>query len=80
MATETATVSAMASGERATVDGRWATEQVGSRPFTTRFVMLRPRDTSLLNGVVVVNWQNVTAGVDLGRPSGRRHRASTGSR
>ena len=55
------------------IDGQW---EVGdgagqTTPFTTRLVVIRPRGAAEFNGVVVVNWQNVTAGVDVGRPTGR---------
>jgi Alpha/beta hydrolase domain len=52
-------------------DGIWTTEPGAAEPYTTRFVVIRPADPARFNGVVVVNWQNVTAGVDLGAPHGR---------
>ena len=61
----------MVDGATAGADGRWATRPFDPAPFTTRFVVIRPRHPAAFNGVVVANWQNVTAGVDLGRPTGR---------
>ncbi len=37
----------------------------GGHPYKTRFVVRRPRDAAKFNGVVVVEWNNVTAGYDL---------------
>jgi hypothetical protein len=45
-------------------DGRWQVEPVGSAPYTTRLVVLRPVDAAAFNGTVVVLWNNVTAGYD----------------
>jgi hypothetical protein len=45
-------------------DGRWQVEPVGSAPFKTRLVVLRPVDAAAFNGTVVVLWNNVTAGYD----------------
>jgi hypothetical protein len=38
---------------------------IGSMPYTTRIVVRRPADPSRFTGVVVVDWQNVTAGHDI---------------
>jgi hypothetical protein len=46
-------------------DGRWHAEPKGSMPFTTRFLVYRPRDPERFNGTVVVCWNNVTAGYEL---------------
>ncbi len=51
-----------------TGDGKWAVrpDPVGpAAGFQTRFVVYRPTDASKFNGTVVVEWLNVTAGVDL---------------
>src|SRR3984957_6001272 len=45
-------------------DGRWQVEAVGTAPFKTRLVVLRPVDAAAFNGTVVVLWNNVTAGYD----------------
>jgi Alpha/beta hydrolase domain len=38
---------------------------IGTMPYTTRIVVRRPADPSRFTGVVVVDWQNVTAGHDI---------------
>jgi Alpha/beta hydrolase domain len=58
-------------GAEATRDGRWRTVPGAEAPYTTRLFVLRPADPARFNGVVLCNWQNVTAGIDLGAPSGR---------
>jgi hypothetical protein len=45
-------------------DGRWQVEPVGSAPYKTRLVVLRPVDAAAFNGTVVVLWNNVTAGYE----------------
>ena len=45
-------------------DGRWQVEPIGSAPYRTRLVVLRPVDAATFNGTVVVLWNNVTAGYD----------------
>ncbi len=46
-------------------DGRWVAEVAESAPFTTRVVVVRPRDSAKFNGSVLVEWLNVTGGGDL---------------
>ncbi len=51
-----------------TSDGKFAVEPDGSIPaigFNTRMVVYRPSDPAKFNGTVVVEWLNVTAGIDL---------------
>lgn len=51
-----------------TSDGKLSVEPDGSIPpvgFNTRMVIYRPNDPAKFNGTVVVEWLNVTAGVDL---------------
>jgi hypothetical protein len=50
-------------GER-TPDGRWMAEAGNSRPYTTRLLVRRPADGSEFSGTVVVEWMNVSGGVD----------------
>ena len=50
------------------LDGLWSVEPSETRPYTTRAYVVRPADPSAFNGVALVNWQNVTIGVDLGMP------------
>src|SRR5262249_14352041 len=54
-----------APGTEASEDGRWETIEVGSVPYRTRFLALRPADRGRGNGTLVVNWNNVSGGVDL---------------
>jgi hypothetical protein len=51
------------------VDGKWSVLSAETAEYRTRMYVVRPLDPARFNGVVVVNWQNVTAGVDLGAPS-----------
>jgi hypothetical protein len=50
-------------GER-TGDGRWTATPQATAEFTTRVVVYRP-DASRANGTVVVEWLNVTGGLDV---------------
>lgn len=51
------------SGET-TPDGKWTLSVSGSAPFKTRMLVRRPRDPAKFNGVVIVEWLNVTVGYD----------------
>jgi hypothetical protein len=50
-----------------TEDGLWSTQrrEVAS-PFLTRLLVVRPENAEDFNGTVIVHWQNVTAGYELG--------------
>lgn len=49
-----------------TDDGRWATRVASTgTPYTTRMVVVRPDDPARFNGTVVVEWLNVSFGVDI---------------
>lgn len=48
-----------------TDDGRWDVKPVARVPFTTRAVVHRPIDAERANGTVVVEWLNVTGGLDV---------------
>ncbi|WIY00576.1 alpha/beta hydrolase domain-containing protein [Amycolatopsis mongoliensis] len=51
---------------RWTDDGRWATHVATTgNPYTTRMVVVRPRDPARFTGTVVVEWLNVSFGVDI---------------
>jgi hypothetical protein len=50
-------------GERGE-DGRWEAERAGSAPFRTRLAVLRPEDPARFDGTTVVEWMNVSGGVD----------------
>lgn len=45
-------------------DGRWSAAPAGTADYTTRMVILKPMDLARFNGTVIVEWLNVTAGMD----------------
>ena len=45
-------------------DGRWSVTATGSADFTTRMVVLTPADRARFNGTVLVEWLNVSGGID----------------
>jgi hypothetical protein len=45
-------------------DGEWQVAPATTAPYTTRIVVYRPADPDRFNGTVVVEWLNVSAGVD----------------
>ena len=45
-------------------DGRWDVIPSGSADFTTRIVVLTPSDPARFNGTVLVEWLNVSGGID----------------
>ena len=45
-------------------DGRWSVTPSGAADFTTRMVVLTPADASKFNGTVLVEWLNVSGGID----------------
>jgi hypothetical protein len=47
-----------------TQDGKWSIQPADTAPFKTRIVVLRPEDASKFNGTVMVEWLNVSGGVD----------------
>jgi alpha/beta hydrolase family protein len=63
-------------GERG-LDGRWETTPGAEAPFRTRFVVRRPRDPERFSGTVVVEWHNVSAGMDAAPDWGFFHRHLT---
>jgi hypothetical protein len=50
-------------GER-TADGRWAVEPDAVSPYVTRILVRRPADGTDFSGTVVVEWMNVSGGID----------------
>ena len=57
----------LADGAEHTSDGRWKTErEKDTEPYTTRMLVVRPKSQGDFNGTVIVHWQNVTAGYELG--------------
>ncbi len=49
----------------ATEDGRWQAVPAGTAPYTTRIVVVRPSDPSKFSGTAVVEWLNVSGGLDV---------------
>ena len=45
-------------------DGRWSVSPSGTADYTTRMVVLRPADHANFNGTVLIEWLNVSGGVD----------------
>ena len=45
-------------------DGRWLAEPSGTADYTTRIVALTPTDDAVFNGTVIVEWLNVSGGID----------------
>jgi hypothetical protein len=43
------------------VDGRWSVKPAATAPYTVRLLIRRPTDAKRFNGIVVVEWLNVTA-------------------
>ncbi len=60
-------------GERGS-DGRWHVTTGAEAPFRTRFVVRRPHDPARFSGTVVVEWHNVSAGIDAAPDWGFFHR------
>src|ERR1700722_17978540 len=60
-------------GERGE-DGHWAVTPGAEAPFRTRFVARRPIDPDRFSGTVVVEWHNVSAGIDAAPDWGFFHR------
>jgi hypothetical protein len=45
-------------------DGRWSVTPSGTAEYTTRIVVLTPADRTQFNGTVLVEWLNVSGGID----------------
>ena len=45
-------------------DGRWTARVSGTAPYRTRIVVMRPTDPAKFNGTVIVEWLNVSGGLD----------------
>jgi hypothetical protein len=45
-------------------DGRWSVKATERAPFKSRIVVVRPQDEARFNGTVLVEWLNVTGGLD----------------
>jgi hypothetical protein len=48
------------------VDGKWSVVPATSAPYKTRIVVYRPTNRRAFNGTVLVEWLNVSGGVDAG--------------
>ncbi len=55
-------------------DGRWEVHAGANAPFRTRFVVRRPVEAERFSGTVVVEWHNVSAGIDAAPDWGFFHR------
>jgi hypothetical protein len=55
-------------------DGRWDVVPGAEAPFRTRFVVRRPLEAHRFSGTVVVEWHNVSAGIDAAPDWGFFHR------
>ena len=62
----TATAYEAEPGAELGIDGKWSVRPSRSAPFRTRMLVVRPTDPTRFNGIVHVNWQNVTAGFEIG--------------
>ncbi len=47
-------------------DGMWTVAPASTAPFTTRILVYRPAEAKKFNGTVIVEWLNVSGGVDAG--------------
>jgi hypothetical protein len=64
-------------GER-TADGRWSVKEDAEAPYVTRILVRRPVDPAAFSGTVAVEWNNVSAGVDVSPDWSLLQRALTG--
>jgi len=64
----TAVSYAPAKGAELGLDGLWDVEPADEASYKTRAYVVRPADPAKFNGIVLVNWQNVTIGADFGMP------------
>jgi Alpha/beta hydrolase domain len=58
------TATAYGSVASLTKNGRWRVTPETTAPYTTRIVVYRPSDPARFDGTVVVEWLNVTGGID----------------
>lgn len=49
----------------ATSDGKWEAIPATNAPYTTRIVVIRPKDAAKFSRTAVVEWLNVTGGLDV---------------
>ena len=55
-------------------DGRWTVKPGPEAPFVTRFLIRRPTNQARFSGSAVVEWHNVSAGLDVGPDWSLLHR------
>ena len=60
------TATSYSSSKALSQKGRWTVKPAARAPFKTRVVVYRPIDPKKFNGTVVVEWLNVTGGIDAG--------------
>lgn len=58
------TASSYSSAAELSPDGRWSVTPSGAADFTTRIVVLTPLDRTRFNGTMLVEWLNVSGGID----------------
>jgi Alpha/beta hydrolase domain len=63
-------------GERGE-DGRWDVTPSAEASFKTRIIVRKPLDPKRFSGVVIMEWHNVSAGIDAAPDWGFFHRAAT---
>jgi hypothetical protein len=57
----------LAAGTQQSADGKWqVARKKESVPYKSRILVVRPADARRFNGTVIVHWQNVTAGYEVG--------------
>jgi hypothetical protein len=54
-----------APGAELTADGEWSVVVTGSETFSTRLLVRAPSDPARFDGTVVLEWLNVSGGLDL---------------
>jgi hypothetical protein len=67
------TATAYASSKELTADGKWDVKPSTTAPYTTRILVRRPTDAAKFNGTVVVEWFNVSSGMDADPDFGFAH-------
>ncbi len=58
------TASSYASADELSADGQWTVTPADTADYTTRIVALTPTDPATFNGTVLVEWLNVSGGID----------------
>ena len=58
------TASSYTSADELSPDGQWTVTPADSADYTTRIVVLTPTDPAPFNGTVLVEWLNVSGGID----------------